>query len=340
MDWFEKLTGFREVGYSHAQSRLQVEAERLTSTVNGRSYGIGRLELPSLGELRERTAGRRGAGRLTVSNLVGDVRALHHDGANRGAFFQVASQFNLLEMIGPEVTPEDGVTRYAGDPTQGPACAIAAGAATIWRNYFVPVGGHAGQTAARQIDAAADLRAALAEAIGVTAEELWRMRNGYALPTASSLALVDDYLSAIDDQARETLKATLRIGVHRDVEVTDGPTPGHAVTQAYCSAMPVSYSGLDPAAWEPLARLALEAAYEATLAAALLRYGETASAPVFLTCLGGGAFGNDGAWIDDAIRLALERYRDATLDVRFVSYGAVPASLREIEAAFNGSARR
>jgi len=30
-----------------------------------------------------------------------------------------------------------GVTRYQHDHTQGPACAIACGAATIYRNYFV-----------------------------------------------------------------------------------------------------------------------------------------------------------------------------------------------------------
>ena len=34
------------------------------------------------------------------------------------------------------MTPEDGVTRYKDDPTQGPACAIAASAATMYRNYF------------------------------------------------------------------------------------------------------------------------------------------------------------------------------------------------------------
>ena len=39
------------------------------------------------------------------------------------------------------MTPEHGVTRYQHDRTQGPACAIAAGAATIYRNYFAPVGG-------------------------------------------------------------------------------------------------------------------------------------------------------------------------------------------------------
>ena len=49
-------------------------------------------------------------------------------------------------------TLEQGMTRYAGDPTQGPACAIAAGAATIYRNYFAPVGNKFGQTKDRQLD--------------------------------------------------------------------------------------------------------------------------------------------------------------------------------------------
>jgi hypothetical protein len=49
------------------------------------------------------------------------------------------------------VTPEHGVTRYQYDRTQGPACAIA-GAATIHRNFFAPVGGSDGQTTGRQFD--------------------------------------------------------------------------------------------------------------------------------------------------------------------------------------------
>ena len=69
-----------------------------------------------------------------------------------GALIQVASQFNVLEMTGPSVSPEEGVTIYVHDRTQGPARAIAAGAATIYRNYFVPVASDIGQTSTRQID--------------------------------------------------------------------------------------------------------------------------------------------------------------------------------------------
>jgi len=112
------------------------------SRINGKSYGIGELELVPLQVLRERVKSTGvPSGRLKVSVVIGDVRKMHQEPENAGALFQVASQFNLLEMDRPTVTPEDGVTRYQHDRTQGPACAIAAGAATIYRNYFAPVGG-------------------------------------------------------------------------------------------------------------------------------------------------------------------------------------------------------
>src|SRR5207248_8249126 len=138
MDWFEKLTGFRESDYDLTRSRLEVIGERLHSKANGQSYAIGKLETPSLKELRQRAQLLEAdvAGTVKVSCVSGDIRAMHRDPANKNALFQVASQFNLLEMTGPDVSPEDGVTRYSYDHTQGPACAIAAGAATIYRNYF------------------------------------------------------------------------------------------------------------------------------------------------------------------------------------------------------------
>jgi hypothetical protein len=133
MDWFERLTGFRETTYGDTRAKLVVEGRQLQSRINRKSYGIGELELVSLQDLRARVKSAGGLpGRLKVSVVSGDVRQMHRVPENTGALFQVASQFNLLEMTGPEVTPEDGVTRYQDDHTQGPACAIAAGAATIW----------------------------------------------------------------------------------------------------------------------------------------------------------------------------------------------------------------
>jgi hypothetical protein len=173
MDWFERLTGFHETAYADTRAKLKVDGRQLQSLVNERSYGIGELELVSLQALRERVriVGSP-PGRLKVSVVTGDVREMHRSPEYAGALFQVASQFNLLEMVSPEITPEHGVTRYQYDRTQGPACAIAAGAATIYRNYFEPVAGAIGQTKDRQLDALADLGEVLGKALNQPVEAL------------------------------------------------------------------------------------------------------------------------------------------------------------------------
>src|SRR5688572_14806800 len=198
MDWFERLTGFRETGYDHTRRRLEVAGCQLRSLVNGKSYAIGELELVSLQTLRERMhTGGSLPGRIKMQVVTGDVRRLHHSPAYDRALFQVASQFNLLEMTSPDVTPEDGVTRYQDDRTQGPACAVAAGAATIYRNYFAPVGDRTGQSKEHQLDGLADLGAALGEALGRSVESLWTMRNGYALCTEAGLEAITSYLETL-----------------------------------------------------------------------------------------------------------------------------------------------
>jgi hypothetical protein len=244
MDWFERLTGFRETAYEDTRAKLEVNGRQLKSLVNGKSYGIGELELVSLQTLRERVSAVGGpSGRLAVSVVIGDVREMHRSPQYNGALFQVASQFNLLEMVSPDVTPEDGVTRYQHDRTQGPACAIAAGAATIYRNYFAPVGGCPGQTKERQFDGLADLGAALAKDLNQPAEALWSMRNGYALCTRAGLEAIGEHIERLSSEQIDNLRGKLRIGMHSDVEVTDAAGEQRpVVSQAFCSALPVAYS--------------------------------------------------------------------------------------------------
>ena len=320
MDWFEALTGFPEGDYAETQARLSVVDGRLRSDATRRSYGVGTLELPSLAKLRARAHAIVLPGRLRLSIVQGDVRNMHRLPENRDALFQVASQFNMLEMVHEGITPEDGVTGYAQDGTQGPACAMAAGAATIFRNYLVPLDGAFGQTADRQLDGLADLGRELAGRLDTTVSALWRMQNGYALATAAGLAAIGAWLTKADDAARDALRGLLRIGVHWDVEVTDGRAPGPLVTQAFCSALPVAYSDVPAAAWAPFARLLLEAAYEATLLTGVLNAARGGSRRVLLTRLGGGAFGNADAWIDEALLRACQLIADADLDVQVVSY--------------------
>ncbi|SFM04992.1 hypothetical protein [Methylobacterium pseudosasicola] len=330
MDWFERLTGFRETWYAETQSRLSVIDGRLHSRNTNRTYAVGTLTLSSLAELRSAASAVRRSGQLRLSIVEGDVRTMHRQPENREALFQVASQFNMLEMVSSTVTPEDGVTRYEHDRTQGPACAMAAGAATIFRNYLVPAADGFGQTADRQLDGLADLGAALAQRLDVPIEKLWTMRNGYALATRDGLSAASDYLRAADTEALDELRGLLRVGLHTDVEVTDGPSPGPLVSQVFCSALPVAYGRLPPAAWAPFASLVLEAAYEATLLAARLNAARGASNRVLLTRLGGGAFGNDDAWIDQAMLRALRRASGDDLDIAIVSYGPPSRGLQDL----------
>jgi hypothetical protein len=336
MDWFERLTGFREGEYAETRANLRVEDRRLQSLINGKSYHIGDLELVSLQALRERVKSAGGLpGRLKVGVVIGDVRQMHRSPANAGALFQVASQFNLLEMVSPTVTPEQGVTRYQHDRTQGPACAIAAGAATIYRNYFALVDGRAGQTAKRQLDGLADLGEALSAALDKPVEALWQMQNGYALCSRAGLDAIARHLEALRPEQVDILRGQLRIGVHSDVEVTDAEAEHRPlVSQAFCSALPVAYTGVPSAHWKPFASLVLDAAYEATMLAAVLNKQRSASNVVLLTLLGGGAFGNEAEWINAAIRRALAMMSGFELDVRLVSYGTPSPQILQVAMDF------
>lgn len=336
MSWFAQITGFPETTYAETQARLRVVDGRLIPESGGPGHAVGELELVSLNTLRARARDLAIPGQLTLGTVEGNVRKMHVEPENAGAVFQVASQFNLLEMTGPSITPERGVTGYAYDHTQGPACAIAAGAGTIWRNYLVPVGDRIGQTADRQLDGLADLGAALARDMGVEAGSLWHMRNGYALPDSGMLARIEAHLNRLDEGERDQLRGLLRVGLHRDVGVTEpGVAPDTRVTQLYCSALPVAYSGIPAAQWVGFATLILEAAYEATVLSAVLNAARGGSRRLLLTRIGGGAFGNAEAWINAAMLRALRIAAGQRLEVLMVSYGPPSAAIREVEAEWH-----
>ncbi len=307
MNWFEALTGLESDLPEVVRAGIHVEGTVLNCRKNGRRMAAGRLLTPALAELPPPPIGPE---RIRVREVVADARALHADPMNAGAAFQVASQFNLLEMINQHIAPDQGIARYAFDRTQGPACAMACAAGTIWRNYFVPLDGGVGQTANRQLDMLADLGRALGNAEGVH----WAMRNGYAMPRPGGLGRVGAQIARAD---RTWLKGLVRVGVQEATEVTL-PEAGHLVHQIYASALPVAYGNDRVADWEPFARLVLEAAYLATFGSALA----IGARRLYLTRLGGGVFGNPQGWITDAMAGAIRAYRAAELDVQIVSHGS------------------
>ncbi|MCL6433296.1 MAG: hypothetical protein K6T90_03625 [Leptolyngbyaceae cyanobacterium HOT.MB2.61] len=326
MTWFERLTGFPEESPQQVRANLTVEGNTLKSLVNGKAWVCGELATPSLGELREHVHSNEfRTGRLNVQEVVANVQDLHKDESNAGALFQVASQFNLLEMVSPSVTPERGVGIYENDHTQGPACAIAAGAGTIYRNYFAIVNGQIGQSAENQIDCLADVGTVLGNSEG----QLWEMKNGYALASRSGLVEIAKQLRALNESEIDRLRQKLRIGIQWNTQVTLNNCK-HLVSQAYCAALPVAYTDHSPELWAEFARLVLEGAYEATICTAVLNSVRNGNNRVFLTLLGGGAFGNQIDWIIGAIRRALNLYKNIGLDIAIVSYGSSNPGIQEL----------
>ncbi len=324
--WFEKLTGFVEESPQQVRANIIVDGHRLQSRINGAMFFCGELETLSLGELRKRvqSSGYK-RGETSIREVVGNVQHLHTNELNAGSLFQVASQFNLLEMVSPSVTPERGVGIYQNDRTQGPACAIAAGAGTIYRNYFANVNGQIGQSATNQIDCLADIGAAL----GNSESCLWAMKNGYALASETGLLEISNRLRVSNESELDELRQLLRIGIQWKTQVTlDGCN--HKVSQVYCSALPVAYSHLPSHLWVEFARLILEASYEATICAAILNLVENGNNKLFLTMLGGGVFGNETDWIIEAIQRALNRYEHAGLEIAIVSYRSSNPNIQKL----------
>lgn len=325
MTWFTKLTGIEEKSPEQVRRELFIEGDQIVCP-DGKRFAFGRLETPKLADLRQTVSQLDVPTRpSTIREQVGDVRQLHADSTNANALFQVASQFNLLEMTGPSVTPERGVGIYENDPTQGPACAIACGAGTIYRNYFAPVGDHIGQSTDHQIDCSIEL----GRKFGNQEGQLWLMQNGYLFPTDDGLHRITDRLHWASESELDELRGELRIGLQWQADVTL-PHCEHQVSQAYCSALPVAYGRQRAVLWTDFAKLILDAAYEATLLAAVINAARNGVNIVYLTLLGGGVFGNDDAWIFSAIERAFLKTKSHGLDVRIVSYRQSKPAVAEL----------
>jgi hypothetical protein len=309
-NWFESLFGFTESPTAVKANLVSVpgNATKFKSLANGRVFDVGTFTTPTLAQLRTKTAALGPLSERTGSIrhlTVDDVFELH--AKNPGALFQAASQFNCLEFVSPDVIPEEGVTGYQNDATQGPACALACAAGTIYRNWMVPVplpNGNAqiGQLKEAQLNGL-DLLEALA---GNDDRKFWKIKNGY---TSSTEKGMKDFAAFLKDADRDELLGSIKIGLQIDVPVnfesrrpwkeTRGDVRVH---QAYCSAVSCGYdSRVSADLYAPFAKLVLDAAYEATLRGAVVAGAKT----VYLTKLGGGVFGNQAEWIAKAIGRAI-----------------------------------
>lgn len=323
--WFKELTGFQEESPENVKSKLIIENDYFISLENSKKITFGKLEIPTLEQLRNQNSQINNyRDKIQVSEIVADIKDLHNQIENENALFQVASQFNLLEMINPNINPEMGIDRYEFDRTQGPICAISCGAGTIYRNYFVELNEHIGQTENNQIDCL--------ELIGDELENkrlnLWKMKNGYALLSQNGLLAINEKIAQFNENERESLKGKLKVGIQWQTEVTISETK-HKVSQIYCSALPIAYSQIESFYWEYFSRIILEALYEATLYAGMINMEKNNSNLVYLTLVGGGAFGNEEYWILESMKKAVEKFKEVPLNIKIVSYGTSNKNLKE-----------
>ena len=171
------------------------------------------------------------------------------------------------------------------------------------------------------------------EALNNDELDLWKMSNGYALLTKEGLLNINAQLSMHNDREREALKENLKVGIQWNTEVTLNQSK-QIVSQVYCSALPVSYTAIESVYFENFARLILEATYEATLYASLINLEKNKCPKLYLTIIGGGAFGNKMAWIIESMSSAIKKFKNTPLEVGIVSYGGSKQEVREMISAF------
>ena len=327
-------------------TKKTVEKHTLICEVDGlkeefkRQY-IGMFDRPTLAELNNCINSKEYAdyfktletrnigGGLTFNHIItSDVALLHCEPSNAGAVFQVASQFNCLEMFNNGYTPNMGVTIYSDDPTQGPACAMACPAALVYRNYFVKHtknGDHYNGQCVQQIDNLEDI----GKLLGNTTNQLWNMQNGYVI--IDNVANLEQVSNAITTYTSDSVRDALRVGVHWSTSVVDNTAKKlmeHRVCQVYASALPVSTTYnteiSDINRWTDFAKCILDGSYMATLCiAALIALKSQKRIKCYLTLIGGGAFGNKPEWIINAIQNALDEYAVYPIDVKLVHFNII-----------------
>ena len=311
---------------------------------------IGMFDRPTLAELNNCINSKEYAdyfktletrnigGGLTFNHIItSDVALLHCEPSNAGAVFQVASQFNCLEMFDNGYTPNMGVTIYSDDRTQGPACAMACPAALVYRNYFVKHtknGYDYNGQCEQQIDNLEDI----GELLGNTTNQFWIMQNGYVI--IDNVANLEEISRNIIDVGNKIVRDALRVGVHWSTSVVDNTKKNlmkHRVCQVYASALPVSTTYntniSDKNKWTDFAKCILDGSYMATLCiAALIALKSQKRITCYLTLIGGGAFGNKPEWIIEAIKKALDEYAVYPIDVKLVHLNTFSKQYKQYKA--------
>ena len=365
--WFTNVFGFEENAANFATTHKDSfhvkknpkppESEHILMTVKNKEIDIGVFRYRSVEELLKVASDNPSAmsvfGFDSTTNLkyltmTSPAHTVHMNPSYSGSIFQVASQFNALEMAGPTLTPQQGITIYYNDNTQGPVCAMVCPFGTLYRNYFCmpDTGGNQPEDKSVHNNPQTGTAAGGNKQINTLTELMkiddcfkdLRFQNGYIfVKDNAQLDNINNYL-LIPENFWKAMMA-IKYVIQEDtpvVDLSDGKILDHNVSQIYCSAYPVAYStdpptmppgsksgvpGTSVKEYELLSSMILHAVYYSTLAYAVSRI--TPDEPrkkVFLTKVGGGAFGNDVNIIDNAIYNAVSHFTAYPIDVYIVEY--------------------
>ena len=227
------------------------------------------------------------------------------------SMFQVASNFNGIETIDETATPdsEDFTTNYIYDHTQGPGASVSAGPAAIARVFaaFYDESKPAGEWAQRGLDHQINM---LSDVSGY-----YNVINGYVVNSVNG----SDQTQPLMDTSEEyvnSIAGKVKLCVHENADVTFGARyydddendymavlkEPHRINQVFTAAMNLR-QGPNGKANQMLqdspakSRVLLRASYVGSYLAAV----NTGCESLYLTLIGGGAFGNDLNIIFDEI---------------------------------------
>lgn len=153
--WFQFTTGLVESDFRQPENlkkgfRTREDgAVEIVNHVRGTTYSCGKYTESTIADLRKAIPAHHSLFPTDTSKFVpitflcADSNARHYvsvttlqsDPNYRNSVFQVASNFNGVEAIGPDADPEEPtfVTDYIYDNTQGPKASMSAAAAAIQR---------------------------------------------------------------------------------------------------------------------------------------------------------------------------------------------------------------
>src|SRR3989338_8546554 len=260
------------------------------------------------------------AGKLDINSTYRDkvdIAALQTNEKNKGAVFQIASNFSGLEPICKTDIPENGISKYIHDNTQGPIASISAAPGLIYRMYGI---------FNKKID-----------------EKDWRQQNNNQINllhnVSSFYPVVNGYvdLSLCKYLLRpvHNLINLIQIGFHHNIQTTYGLSYGQdyevctndsqIINQIFTSSIDLGNSSGNtnyllfdkyPGIVTDLTQVLLDAAYEGTIRSCWLYDKQI----LYLTLIGGGVFNNSLSWIAQSLEKLSSLIIDSGITITLVIY--------------------